>query len=41
MGSGGVGLVVGAFGLISVGWHVAVLVLLVMIWQRVRHLPVK
>jgi len=39
MGSGGIGLVVGLGVLVQLAWHVAVIVLVYKIWQKVKHLP--
>jgi hypothetical protein len=39
VGAAGIGLVVGAFALVQLAWHVAVLVLVYRIWRKVKHLP--
>ena len=38
-GSVGVGLVVTTMMLVQVAWHIAVIVLVYKIWQKVKHLP--
>ena len=39
MGSGGFGVIVGLGILVQLAWHVAVLVFVYKIWQKVKHLP--
>ena len=39
IGSGAFGAVVGLGMLVQLGWHVAVLVFVYKIWQKVKHLP--
>jgi hypothetical protein len=39
LGTAGIGLLVGATFLVQLLWHVAVLVLVYKIWQKVKHLP--
>jgi hypothetical protein len=38
-GSGGIAFVVGAMGLLQVAWYGGVIVLLIKIWNKVKHLP--
>ena len=38
-GSGGIGVIIGAFSLLQVAWYVGVIVLLVKIWNKVKNLP--
>ena len=39
IGAGGLGVVVGLSILVQLAWHVAVLVFVYKIWQKVKHLP--
>lgn len=39
IGAGGLGFVVGLSILVQLAWHVAVLVFVYKIWQKVKHLP--
>jgi hypothetical protein len=39
IGAAGFGLVVGLSVLVQLAWHVAVLVFVYKIWQKVKHLP--
>ncbi len=39
IGSGGIGLVVGLSIVVQLAWHLAVIVLVYKIWQKVKHLP--
>ncbi len=39
IGAGAFGLVVGLSFLVQLAWHVAVLVFVYKIWQKVKHLP--
>ena len=39
IGAGAFGLVVGLSIFVQLAWHVAVLVLVYKIWQKVKHLP--
>jgi hypothetical protein len=39
IGAGGFGFVIGLSILVQLAWHVAVLVLVYKIWQKVKHLP--
>ena len=39
MGSAGIGLVVGISVIVQLVWHVAVIVFVYKIWQKVKHLP--
>jgi hypothetical protein len=38
IGAGGVGFVIGLSILVQLAWHVAVLVFVYKIWQKVKHL---
>jgi hypothetical protein len=39
IGAGGFGFAIGLSILVQLAWHVAVLVLVYKIWQKVKHLP--
>jgi len=39
IGTAGFGAVIGLSVLVQLAWHVAVLVFVYKIWQKVRHLP--
>jgi hypothetical protein len=39
IGAGGFGFVIGLSILVQLAWHVAVLVFVYKIWQKVKHLP--
>ena len=39
IGAVGMGAVVSLFAVLNVAWYVGVLVLLLKIWSKVRHLP--
>ena len=39
IGSVGLGAVIGLGAMVNLAWHVAVIVFLYKIWQRVKHLP--
>lgn len=39
LGAASFGLVVGGMALANLAWHLAVIVFLYKIWQKVRHLP--
>lgn len=39
VGAASIGLAVGLSAILQLAWHVAVLVLVYKIWQKVKHLP--
>ena len=39
IGAAGMGLFIGLAALVQLAWHVAVLVFVYKIWQKVKHLP--
>ena len=39
IGSAGIGAIVGVGAIVNLAWHLAVIVFLYKIWQKVKHLP--